>query len=395
MTKKSIRDINVTGKKVLVRVDYNVPIDSNTGVISDDSRIKASLPTIKYLIDCKARIILCSHLGRPDGVIIEKLRMNPIAEHLSHLLNKNIFTVPDCIGLTVHNAIEKLREGDILLLENLRFYPQEELNDDAFAHELAKLADVYVNDAFGTAHRAHASTVGVAKYLPAVAGFLMETELSVMSKLLNNPEHPFACVIGGAKISDKIGLMQNMMDKVDVMIIGGGMIATLLKAQGLNIGQSMVEDDKLDVAKDLFIRAGKQKTSLVLPTDVVVTENIQTSGQNYTVLTTEIPAKSYIVDIGPESIKLFSEQLMHCHTIMWNGPMGIYEIPKYARGTRAIAQFMANTKAITVVGGGSTVEAICAMGLEDKMSHVSTGGGASLQFLEGKTLPGVAVLQDK
>ena len=393
--KKTVRDVDVTGKKVLVRVDYNVPIDNETGVISDDNRIKASLPTLHYLIEHKARILLCSHLGRPDGKIIEKLRMKPVAERLSQLIHKAVSTVSDCTGSTVQKAIEKIGEGDILLLENLRFHPQEELNDDAFAHDLAALADVYVNDAFGTAHRAHASTVGVAKYLPAVAGFLMETELEVMSKLLNSPEHPFACITGGAKISDKMDLMQNMLDKIDVMLIGGGMIATILKSQGMDTGKSLVEDDKLDLARELLIKAEEKKISLVLPTDVLVTENIKTGDNNTTVHINEIPQNSYIVDIGPESMKLFSQKLENCRTIMWNGPMGIFEIPTYANGTKSIAQFLADSNAVTVVGGGSTAEAIYELGLADKISHVSTGGGASLQFLEGKTLPGIAALQDK
>ena len=395
MVKKTIRDISIAGNKILTRVDFNVPMNRNTGSISDDSRIRASLPTIRYLVDHKARVILCSHLDRPEGKIMEELRIKPVAEHLSHVLRLPVATVTNCIGSEVSKEVEKLKDGDILFLENLRFHPGEETNDANFAHELAMLADVYVNDAFGTAHRVHASTVGVAKHLPAVAGFLMETELKTMNKLLYDPVRPFACVIGGAKISDKIGLMQNMLRKVDVMLVGGGMVATFLKAQGYDTGQSLVENDKLIMARNLLKEAKERGVSLVMPVDVVISEDIKVDISSYIISTSNIPPGGYIVDIGSETIELFSQELENCRTIMWNGPLGIYEIPGFSRGTRAMAQFLADTTANTVIGGGSTVETIREMGLVDMISHVSTGGGASLKFLEGKTLPGVAVLQDK
>ena len=395
MEKKTIRDVNVAGYRILTRVDFNVPKNTNTGSISDDSRIRASLPTIRYLLDHKARVILCSHLGRPNGKIVEELRIKPIAEHLSHILRLPVAMVANCIGNEVSKEVAKLKDGDILFLENLRFHPEEETNDANFARELAMLADIYVNDAFGTAHRVHASTVGIAKHLPAVAGFLMETELKEMDKLLNDPARPFACVIGGAKISDKIGLMQNMLKNVDVMLVGGGMVATFLKAQGYDTGQSLVENDKLEIARNLLREAKERDISLVLPIDVVISKDIKISTSSCINSTSNIPPDVHIVDIGPETIKLFSQELDDCRTIMWNGPLGIYEIPEFSKGTRAMAQFLAGSSANTVVGGGSTVETIREMGLVDMINHVSTGGGASLKFLEGKTLPGVAVLQDK
>ena len=395
MVKKTIRDIGIAGNTILVRVDFNVPINKKTGSISDDSRIRASLPTIRYLADHKARIVLCSHLDRPDGKIIEELRIKPIAEHLSHLVNKPIHTIGDCVGNEVRNEVNKLRDGDILFLENLRFHLGEETNDANFARELAKLADIYVNDAFGTAHRVHASTVGVAKYLPAVAGLLMQAELEAMNKLLTDPARPFACIIGGAKISDKIGLMQHMLSKVDVMLVGGGMVATFLKAQGYDTGQSLVENDKLNITRNLLIKAKELGVALILPIDLLISEKLEADTLSRVVSTGKIPPRVYIVDIGPETLKLFSKKLADCRTIMWNGPLGIYEIPGFSMGTRGMAQLLADTNANTVVGGGSTVETIREMGLVDMISHVSTGGGASLKFLEGKTLPGVAVLQDK
>jgi len=395
MAKKTIRDISITGNTILVRVDFNVPINKKTGSISDDSRIRASLPTIRYLAEHKARIVLCSHLGRPDGKIIEELRIKPIAEHLSHLVNKPVHTIRDCVGNEVRNEVNKLRDGDILFLENLRFYPGEETNDANFASELATLADIYVNDAFGTAHRVHASTVGVAKYLPAVAGLLMEAELEAMNKLLTDPARPFACIIGGAKISDKIGLMQHMLRKVDVMLVGGGMVATFMKAQGYNTGQSLVENDKLDIARNLLVEAKELGGSLILPIDLLTSESLEADTLSCVVSTGKIPPGVYIVDIGSETLKLFAKNLADCRTIMWNGPLGIYEIPGFSMGTRGMAQLLADADANTVIGGGSTVETIREMGLVDMISHVSTGGGASLKFLEGETLPGVTVLQDK
>jgi phosphoglycerate kinase len=395
LPKKTISDIDVDGKKVLVRVDFNVPFDINTGDISDDSRIKAVLPTIKYLIAHKAKVILCSHLGRPDGKVVEALRMAPIAQRLSQLLNLPVSTASDCIGTDAEEAIKNLKPGEILVLENLRFYPEEETNDASFARALANLADIYVDDAFGTAHRAHASIVGVAKYLPAVAGFLMGKELAALGGILSNPEHAFAALLGGAKVSDKISLIQNIMGKVDMLLVGGGMAATFLDSEGYSIGHSLVEVDKEDLARELMDDAKNKNVSLLLPVDVVVANSITKEATGQTVEISEIPESETIVDIGPRTIEMFSEQLRSCKTIFWNGPMGVYEIEQFSSGTKAMAELLAGLKATTIVGGGSTADIVEQMHLEDKMTHVSTGGGASLQFLEGKTLPGVAVLQEK
>jgi len=395
MPKKTVEDIDVKGKRVLLRVDFNVPLDINTGAISDDSRIRASLPTIKYLVDHKAKVILCSHLGRPEGKVVENLRMAPIAQRLSQLMGLPVSVASDCIGQEVENKVRTLKEGDILVLENLRFHPEEEADDAGFAQKLARLADIYVNDAFGTAHRAHASTVGVAKYLPAVAGLLMNKELKVMEKLLHDPERPSACLIGGAKVSDKIELLQNMLKKVDMLLVGGGMAATFFKAQGYEVGHSLIEDDKLDLAKKLLQEAKEWKVPFLLPIDAVVAPEIKAGASTRVVPTTNIPSGSHIVDIGPKSIELFCNELKKCHTIMWNGPMGIYEMPQFAQGTKSIASFLSTLDATTIIGGGSSAEVVHEMGLTDKMTHVSTGGGASLRFLEGATLPGVEVLLDR
>ena len=395
MPKKTVEDIDVKGKRVLLRVDFNVPLDINTGAISDDSRIRASLPTIKYLVDHKAKVILCSHLGRPEGKVVENLRMAPIAQRLSQLMGLPVSVASDCIGQEVENKVRTLKEGDILVLENLRFHPEEEADDAGFAQKLARLADIYVNDAFGTAHRAHASTVGVAKYLPAVAGLLMNKELKVMEKLLHDPERPSACLIGGAKVSDKIELLQNMLKKVDMLLVGGGMAATFFKAQGYEVGHSLIEDDKLDLAKKLLQEAKEWKVPFLLPIDAVVAPEIKAGASTRVVPTTNIPSGSHIVDIGPKSIELFCNELKKCHTIMWNGPMGIYEMPQFAQGTKSIASFLSTLDATTIIGGGSSAEVVHEMGLTDKMTHVSTGGGASLRFLEGAALPGVEVLLDR
>ncbi len=394
-SKKTIRDVDVGGKRVLARVDFNVPLDINTGAISDDSRIRASLPTIEYLVEHKGKVILCSHLGRPEGKVVETLRVAPIAERLSQLIGLPVKIAEDCIGAEVEKMVKGLREGDILFLENLRFHPEEEANDPRFGHQLAGLADIYVNDAFGTAHRAHASTVGVASHLPAVSGFLMESELEAMNTLLNAPERPFACLIGGAKVSDKIGLLQNMLRKVDILLVGGGMAATFLRAQGYEVGLSSVEEDKLGLSKELLQEAEEQKAPLLLPIDVVVAEQIRDDAEVKTVPTTEVPQNVHIVDIGPQTIKLFSCELRKCCTIMWNGPMGVYEIPEFGEGTRSMARLLSSLAATTIVGGGSTAEIVGEMGLAHKMTHVSTGGGASLRLLEGVTLPGVEALLDK
>lgn len=393
--KKSIRDVEVTGKKVLVRVDFNVPLDPKTNEIMDDSRIIASLPTIWYLIEHKAKIILCSHLGRPNGRVVESMRLTPVAERLSQLINMPIHTVSDCIGPRVKQAIDKLKNGEILLLENLRFYPEEEANDPAFARALAENADIYVNDAFGTAHRAHASTCGVAKYLPAYAGLLLEKELRVLDNLLTNPQRPFVALLGGAKVSDKIKLLDNLLNKVDTLLIGGGMANTFLSAQGFGTGLSAVEEDKKELAKQLMANAKSSGILLVLPLDVIVADTVDENSKFAIAPVSMIPANKYIVDIGPQTVELFTENLKKCSTVFWNGPLGVYEIPAFSRGTRKMAELLANLNATTVVGGGSTAEIVNEMNLAYRMTHVSTGGGASLSFLEGKILPGVQVLQDE
>lgn len=395
MQKKSIKDVEVTGKTVLVRVDFNVPLDADTGTISDDSRIRASLPTIKYLVDHKAKVILCSHLGRPGGKVNEGLRMEPVAEYLSHLIGLPIRMAPDCVGQEVREKVEELKDGDILFLENVRFHSEEEANNPQFARELALLADIYVDDAFGTAHRAHASTAGVARYLPAVAGFLMKKELEAMDKVLTAPGHPFACVIGGAKVSDKIGLVQNMLKRVDMLLIGGGMAATFLKTQGYEVGHSLMEEDKLGLAKDLLQEAKEWGIPILLPIDVVVAKEIKANASTKVVPITNIPSGSYIVDIGSRTIELFSNELKTCRTIVWNGPVGIYEIPRFAHGTKSLVNLLSTANATTVIGGGSSCEVVQEMGLSDRMTHVSTGGGATLRFLEGAPLPGVEALLDK
>jgi len=395
MPKKTIEGIDVESKRVLLRVDFNVPLNRDTGAISDDSRIRASLPTIKYLVDHRAKTIVCSHLGRPKGKVVEDLRMLPIAQRLSQFLGLPVGTASDCVGTEAESKAGALKEGEVLVLENLRFHPEEEENDDGFARKLASLADIYVNDAFGTAHRAHASTVGVAKYLPAVAGFLMDRELRAMEKLLHDPERPWGCIVGGAKVSDKIGLLQNMLKKVDTMLVGGGMAATFLKAQGYEVGRSLVEDDKLDLARKLLQEAKELKVPFLLPVDVLVAGEIKAGASARVVPTTDIPVSSHIVDIGPRSIKLFQDELAKCRTVMWNGPVGIYEVSEFAHGTQAIASFLSTLGATTVIGGGSSAEVVQEMGLADKMTHVSTGGGATLRFLEGAALPGVKVLLDK
>jgi len=393
--KKSIRDVEVTGKRVLVRVDFNVPLDPKNNEIMDDSRIIAALPTIWYLIEHKARIILCSHLGRPDGKVVPSLRMTLIAERLSQLTNLPIYTVSDCIGPRVDNAVEKLKNGDTLLLENLRFHPEEEANDPRFSAALAGLADIYVDDAFGTAHRAHASTYGVAKLLPAYAGFLLEKELRVLGNLLDNAQRPFGALLGGAKVSDKIKLISNMLGKIDMLLIGGGMAATFLKSRGYSVGLSAVEDDKVGLANDLASKAAAGKVELVLPPDVIVADAINDTAKYAIAPVSMIPTNMYVVDIGPQARELFTEKLKQCRTVFWNGPMGVYEIEQFGRGTRAMAELLANLQATTVVGGGSTAEIVTEMRLGFKMTHVSTGGGASMSFLEGKTLPGVEVLMDE
>ncbi len=394
MQKKTAEDIDVAGKRVFLRVDFNVPMDK-AGAISDDSRIKACLPTIKYLMNHDARVIICSHLGRPDGKVVESLRLTPIARRLSELLSKPVEALRQCIGTEVDDAIDRLKDGNVVLLENIRFHPQEETNDPAFAKALSQLADVFVNDAFGASHRAHASVVGVAKYLPAVSGFLMEKEIEALSGTLENPKRPFATMVGGAKVSGKLAVLDNIIKKVDALLIGGGMAATFLKSMGYGIGTSMIENDRLDYVRQLMEKTKSEGTRLLLPKDSVVAERLEAGASTKTVPVTKIPDGWTIGDIGPDTIREFSTELKKCKTVAWNGPVGVFEISEFANGTRSLIKVLADLKATTVIGGGSTAEAVIEMGLADKMSHVSTGGGASLEFMEGKVLPGVAVLQDK
>ena len=394
MDKKTLRDIEVGGKRVLVRVDFNVPLDEEAGVITDDSRIRAALPTIKYLIDQGARIILCSHLGRPKGRVVEKLRLAVVGQRLSQILGRQVVVTRDCIGPEVEKAIEKLKGGDILLLENIRFHPEEEENDASFAQAMAQLADIYINDAFGASHRTHASIVGITNYLPAVAGLLIEKELNVLEGVLTNPVHPFVGLVGGAKVSDKITVLENILDKVDSLLVGGGMAAALLKAKSYEVGLS-VKEDKLDFAVKLIEDVNRSKVRLLLPVDVVIADRLGAEAELRTVAIEEIPPDWRIVDIGPLTIKYFGAELDGSKTVFWNGPMGVYEIPQFAQGTQAMARRLAGLDATTVIGGGSTAEVVIEMGLADKMTFVSTGGGASLRFLGGKILPGVEALLDK
>ncbi len=395
MEKMTVRDMEVSGKRVLVRVDFNVPLDEETSTITDDSRIRATLPTIKYLIEQGARTILCSHLGRPEGKVVEKLRMAPVARRLSQLLGEEVQTTVDCIGPDVEKAVEKLRSSDVLLLENLRFYPSEEGDGNAFAQALSRLADIYVNDAFGVSHRAHASIVGITNYLPAVAGLLVEKELNTLGSILEDPTHPFAELIGGAKVSDKIGLLENTMSEVDCLLIGGGMAATFLKAKSYETGLSLIEVDKLDTAVGLMEKAARNGVRLLLPVDVIVANEISAETETKTVFIENIPPDLRIVDIGPQTIKNFSRELRRCQTVFWNGPMGIYEMPQFAEGTKSMARLLASLDTTTIIGGGSTAEVVTGMKLADKMAFVSTGGGASLRFLGGKILPGVEALLTK
>jgi phosphoglycerate kinase len=394
MKKKTVEDIDVSGRRVFLRVDFNVPMD-DMGAIGDDTRIRASLPTIRYLADNRARVIVCSHLGRPDGKIVEGLRLAPVARQLSELLGKPVQALRDSIGPEVEAATSRLGDGEVVLLENIRFHPEEEANDPQFARALSRLADVYVNDAFGASHRAHASVVGVAKYLPAVSGFLMERELEALGGALENPERPFAAMIGGAKVSGKLAVLENIVNRVDALLIGGGMAATFLNSMGHGVGASKIEGDRLDHVRQLTKKARSLGITLLLPEDVVVTERLEEGSSSRVVPVTEIPDGYLIADIGSNTIEKFSEELKKCKTVIWNGPVGVFEIPGFASGTHTLAKVLAGLTATTVIGGGSTTEAVVEMGLADKMSHVSTGGGASLEYLEGKMLPGVAVLQDR
>jgi phosphoglycerate kinase len=390
MNKKTIRDIDVKGKRVLVRVDFNVPLKD--GSVTDDTRIVAALPTINYLLEKGAALILCSHLGRAKGKVVPELRMDPVAARLSELLGRPVKKLDDCVGSAVEAAAQAMKPGDVILLENTRFHAEERANDAGFAKQIAGLADIFVNDAFGAAHRAHATTVGVADYLPAVAGFLMEKELEFLGKATSDPERPFVAILGGAKISDKIGVIESLLARCDRLLIGGGMANTFFKAMGFEVGDSLVEEDVVATAKSLLEKAGSQ---LVLPVDAVVADAFDNDADSKVVAPNEVAPGWRILDIGPKTVQTFESALGGAKTVVWNGPMGVFEMPAFAKGTFAVAEALAKLDATTIIGGGDSAAAVKQAGLADKMSHVSTGGGASLEFLEGKTLPGVAALADK
>ena len=388
---KMLKDLgeSIQGKRVLMRVDFNVPLDKKTGKITNDLRIRQALPTIRYAVEKGARIILMSHLGRPDGKAVPELSMKKVADHLAGLLGRPVQFAPDCVGEQVAGIVNGLGAGDVLMLENVRFHAEEEANDPAFARKLAALGDVYVNDAFGTAHRAHASTEGVTKFLPSVAGFLIEKEVQYLTKAIRNPEHPYVAVMGGAKVSDKIGVIRNLLAQADLLLVGGAMAYTFLKYQGKGVGKSKVEDDKLEVAGALLKEAGRK---ILLPIDHVCADQISESARIVTA-DGDVPEGLIGLDIGPKTMALYESKIADARLVTWNGPMGYFELDAFAQGTRRIAQALARCKGITIVGGGETAEAVEELGLQDKITHVSTGGGASLEFLAGKTLPGIAALK--
>ncbi|HTL88673.1 MAG TPA: phosphoglycerate kinase [Leptolyngbya sp.] len=400
MPKKTINDLSsadLQGKRVLVRADFNVPVDEQ-GKITDDTRIRAALPTIEALTSKGAKVILSSHFGRPKNGAEDKYRLTPVGERLSELLGKPVVKTNDCIGDEVKAAVDAMQPGDVVLLENVRFYKEEEKNDPAFAEKLASVADLYVNDAFGTAHRAHASTEGVTKFLkPSVAGLLIEKELQYLQNAIENPQRPLAAIVGGSKVSSKIGVIETLLDKVDKLLIGGGMVFTFYKARGLNVGKSLVEEDKLELAKSLEIKAKEKGVDLLLPTDVVVADNFAPDANTQTVSVENIPDGWMGLDIGPDSIKTFQDALSQCKSVIWNGPMGVFEMEKFAKGTEAIAHTLADLTpkgTTTIIGGGDSVAAVEKVGVASQMSHISTGGGASLELLEGKELPGIAALDE-
>ena len=393
MDKKTVRDLDVAGKKVLVRVDFNVPLNDK-GEITDDTRITASLPTIQYLLEQKAAVILMAHLGRPKGQVKPELSLAPVAKHLGKLLGKKILFAPDCVGEAAQAAASKLKAGHILLLENLRFHKEEEKNDMDFAEKLASLADLYVNDGFGVSHRAHASVEGVTHFLPAAAGFLLEKEIRYVGQAVTNPLHPFVAIIGGAKVSDKIGVISNLLDKVDTLLIGGGMANTFLAAQGYKMGKSLVEEDKLDLAKELLAKAKKNKVNMLLPTDLVMAAAFAPDAEHVTEKVKNLNQAYMALDIGAETSKAYAEALADAKMIVWNGPMGVFEMDAFCKGTEAVAKAVAKSRATSIVGGGDSVAAIEKLGLAKRITHISTGGGASLEYLEGKVLPGVAALDD-
>lgn len=394
INKKSIRDAELSGQRVIMRVDFNVPLDKEVN-ITDDTRIRAALPSIEHILKQNTKLILMSHLGRPKGQVSEELRLTPVGKRLSELLSKEVIITRDSIGEETKKIISGMQTGDVALLENLRFYKEEENNDDGFAKALAEYADVYVNDAFGTAHRAHASTEGIAHHLLGLAGFLMEKEISFLGKLLYNPEKPYAAIIGGAKVSTKIGVLEKLLEKVDVLIIGGGMSYTFLKAKGFEVGHSLMETEKVSLAFELIKKADEREVKLLLPDDHLVADKVEETARVKTVDTNAIPPDMIGVDIGPKTVRAYKKEIKQAKTVLWNGPMGIFEIEKFARGTNQIANVLASSKATTVVGGGDSVAAVNKFKLAESISHVSTGGGASLEFLEGKDLPGIQALADK
>lgn len=394
MNKKTLKDVDVKGKRVFCRVDFNVPMQD--GKITDETRIRAALPTIQYLIDQGAKVILASHFGRPKGKVVEEMRLAPVGDRLGELLGKNVLKADEAYGDAVKAQIDGMADGDVLLLENVRFYPGEEKNDPELAKEFAALADVYVNDAFGAAHRAHASTEGIAHHLPAAAGLLMEKELEVLGKALSNPERPFTAIIGGAKVKDKIGVIENLLEKVDHLIIGGGLAYTFVKAQGYEIGQSLLEEDKIDLAKSFMEKAKEKGVSFHMPVDVVIADEFSPDANSKVVGIDEIPADWQALDIGPKTAALYRDVIQSSKLVIWNGPMGVFEFDKFANGTKAVAEALAESESTySVIGGGDSAAAVEKFELADKMSHISTGGGASLEFMEGKDLPGVSALNDK
>jgi phosphoglycerate kinase len=394
MYKKSVKDVDVKGKRVFCRVDFNVPMKD--GQITDETRIRAALPTIQYLIEQGAKVILASHLGRPKGQVNEEMRLTPVAKRLSELLGKEVKKTDEAYGDTVKSVIDSMNEGDVLLLENVRFYPGEEKNDPELAKAFAELADLYVNDAFGAAHRAHASTEGIAHYLPAVSGFLMEKELEVLGKALSNPERPFTAIIGGAKVKDKIGVIENLLEKVDNLIIGGGLAYTFVKAKGHEIGKSLLEEDKIDLAKSFMEKAEQKGVKFYMPLDAVVADDFSAEANTQVVPIEEIPSDWEALDIGPKTREIYRDVIQKSKLVIWNGPMGVFEIDKFAEGTKAVAEALAEANdTYSIIGGGDSAAAVEKFNLADKMSHISTGGGASLEFMEGKQLPGVVALNDK
>ena len=394
MNKKTIKDIDLKGKKVLVRCDFNVPMDENKN-ITDNTRIVAALPTIKYLLENNCAVILCSHLGRPKGEFKPEFSLAPVAKELSKLLDKEVIMAKDVVGEDANKKAKELQAGQVMLLENVRYHREETDNDPEFAKKLADMAEIYVNDAFGAAHRAHASTAGVAQYLPAVSGFLIEKELKFLGNALNNPERPFVAILGGAKVSDKIGVIDSLLEKVDTLIIGGGMAYTFFKAQGYEVGNSICELDKLDLAKEAMAKAKEKGVKLMLPVDTKIGKEFKPDTESKTVAWTEIPEGWEGFDIGAKSIEMFTEEIKKAKTVVWNGPLGLFEFDQFAIGTNAIAKTLSEINATTIIGGGDSAAAVKKAGLQDKMTHISTGGGASLEFLEGKKLPGIECLQDK